>query len=128
MKYAHIENTKLLGWYDKDIHQNIPTPNIEVSDEQWQIALDNGHNKINNDGTSELFDFRTPQEVEEEDKLNQLREATKYLSDSDWVIVKITEMQLEGVDTTALMEKYKEELINRTFYRNLINQLEGDKI
>ena len=62
----------------------------------------------------------------QESKATQVAEATKYLYDTDWVIVKITEMQLEGVDTASLMEKYKEELINRTYYRNLINQLEGD--
>lgn len=36
MKYAHIdENNKLLGWYSKEIHSELPTPIIEVTDEQW---------------------------------------------------------------------------------------------
>lgn len=58
------------------------------------------------------------------DNENKVIEAISYLKQTDWVIVKITEMQLEGADTTSLMEKYKEELVNRTFYRNLINSLE----
>ena len=67
MKIAHInENNQLLGWYDKDIHEVIPTPNIEVTDEQWQEAIDNGHNKVNEDGTTELFDFRTAEEIAEQ--------------------------------------------------------------
>lgn len=57
---------------------------------------------------------------------NKLSEAKTYLADTDWIIVKISEMQLEGVDINILKEKYKEELINRTYYRNLINQLEGE--
>ena len=64
MKYANIDkNNKILGWYDKDIHTEIPTPNIEVTDEQWQIAINSGHNKVNKDRTTELFDFRTPEEI-----------------------------------------------------------------
>lgn len=66
MKYAHIEKEtgKLLGWYTPDLHSKIPTPNIEVSDEVWQGAISNGHNKINKDGTTELFDFRTQEEID----------------------------------------------------------------
>lgn len=64
MKKAHIdENNKIVGWYDSEIHSDIPTPNVEVSDEQWQIAIDNGHNKVNADGTTELDDFRTKEEI-----------------------------------------------------------------
>jgi len=41
MKYAHLdENNKLLGWYSPDVHENIPTPNIEVTEEAWQAALE----------------------------------------------------------------------------------------
>lgn len=65
MKYAHIDNNgQLLGWYDKDIHASIPTPNIEVSDDTWQNAINNNHNKINQDGKTELFDFRTQEEID----------------------------------------------------------------
>lgn len=68
MKIAHIDaNDKLLGWYDDSIHDTIPTPNIEVTDEQWQIAVDAGHNKVNADGTTEAFDYRTAEEVFAED-------------------------------------------------------------
>jgi len=63
VKYAHIdENNKLLGFYDNEIHSVIPEPKIQITEEQWQNALDNNHNKINSDGTSETFDFRTDEE------------------------------------------------------------------
>ena len=40
MKYAHLDGEKVLGWYTKDVHgDNIPTPNVEVTDEVWQQAL-----------------------------------------------------------------------------------------
>lgn len=81
MKYAHIEeNTnKLLGWYDDKIHKNIPSPNIEISEEVWQNAVDNNHNKINDDGTTENYDFRTDEEklLQQEVELKQAKEKAK---------------------------------------------------
>lgn len=73
MKYAHTQTDgRIKGWYDKSIHEVIPEPYVEVSDEQWQIAIDNGHNKVNPDGTTEAFDFRT-----DEEKLSHAKEAKK---------------------------------------------------
>jgi len=54
MKYAHYEKTsgKLLGWYDDNIHTEIPTPNIEVSEEDWKIAISNGYNFVDANNTT----------------------------------------------------------------------------
>lgn len=50
MKYAHYDKDtkKLLGYYDSEIHENIPEPNIEISDEEWQKALEISANFIQN--------------------------------------------------------------------------------
>ena len=71
MKYANYDKTtgKILGWYNQSIHSEIPTPNIEIEDEVWQNAINNNHNKINKDGTTELFDFRTQEEIDAENVL-----------------------------------------------------------
>ena len=82
MKYANIENgtNKLLGWYDKKIHSKIPTPNIEVTDEVWQEAININANCYEN-GEFIRKDFRTDEQREEqriqqiEDKCNQVIEA-----------------------------------------------------
>ena len=119
MKYAHINsNNEILGWYDLEIHTEIPSPNIEVTDEQWQFALDNDCNKINNDGTTELFDFRTEEEKQEEDKATQIAEAKEYLTSTDFYFT---------VDKYAtLTEERKLELNTlRAEARVLINSLEG---
>ena len=113
-----------MGYY-KIVGTQVHTANTQIDSEFKSFTKE-----ILEDG----LEMYQPQELQdaldvlklEEDKATQIAEATKYLSDTDWVIVKITEMQLEGVDTASLMEKYKEELISRTYYRNLINQLEGD--
>ena len=63
MKYAHIDsNNKLLGWYSDDVHSTIPTPNVVVTDEQWQTSLDNNYNSINSDGSGSVVDFLTDAE------------------------------------------------------------------
>lgn len=64
MKYAHIENNKLLGWYDSDIHSEIPTPSIEVSEEDWQEAIDINANYYDEESESFIAkDLRTEDEV-----------------------------------------------------------------
>ena len=46
------------------------------------------------------------------------------LSETDYIVVKIAEAQALGEDVTTLLEKYAEELSNRKFYRQKINELE----
>ena len=48
MKYAHYDETtkRLLGYYDDEIHETIPTPNIKISDETWQKALNENANSV----------------------------------------------------------------------------------
>ena len=82
MKYANIENgtNKLLGWYTKEIHSKIPTPNIEVTDEVWQEAININANCYEN-GEFIRKDFRTDEQREQqriqeiETKCNQVIEA-----------------------------------------------------
>lgn len=68
MKYANYDETTrmILGWYDDSINKNIPIPKIKISDEAYQDALDNNHNKVNENGTTEFFDFRTPEQIKQE--------------------------------------------------------------
>jgi len=94
MKYAHYDKTngKLLGWYDSEVHgtyvpevpevlnadgtvktpavpsyydvSGLPTPNIEVSEADWQIAIDSAYNYV--DATTNKLshkDFRTLDEL-----------------------------------------------------------------
>ena len=67
MKYAHIDsNNFLLGWYATELHSNIPTPNVEISDSVWQNAINNGHNHVTNSGVTSYVDPRTLAEREAE--------------------------------------------------------------
>ena len=86
MKYAHLEeNTnKLLGWYDDSIHQEIPTPNIEVTEEVWQEAININANCYE-DGKFIVKDFRTNKEIAEQELNKRKQIANQYLRDTDWV-------------------------------------------
>lgn len=48
MKYVNYnkDTNKIVGYYDDNIHTNIPEPNIAISNEQWQEALAIGANTI----------------------------------------------------------------------------------
>lgn len=55
MKYAHVDNNgQILGWYDDEIHASVPEPNVEVSEEVWQNAINSSHNTIIDGVTSEV--------------------------------------------------------------------------
>ena len=86
MKYAHLEKEtgKLLGWYSDDIHSNIPTPNIEVDEEIWQEALEINANCYE-DGKFIVKDFRTAEEINEQELQSKVAEANNYLKETDWV-------------------------------------------
>ena len=48
MKYAYFNKAtnEILGFYDDEIHETIPKPNIKISDDEWQEALGKGVNTI----------------------------------------------------------------------------------
>lgn len=101
MKKAHLEqNTnRLLGWYDTDIHSVIPEPNVAVTDSQWQEAIDNNHNKVNLDGSTELYDFRTDEEITQAENERKIKEAKSYLASTDYKVLP----DYDG-DTTGILE------------------------
>ena len=111
MKYANIENgtNKLLGWYDKEIHLEIPTPNIEVTDEVWQEALNINANYYEN-GKFIVKDFRTPEEIEQEVQAQFRAERNKLLVEADIEINKLVDL---GLNTTE-WRVYRQELRDST--------------
>lgn len=83
MKYVHIIDNKLLGWYDDLIHSKIPTPNIQVSDEVWQEAININANYYEN-GEFIVKDFRTAEEIAEQELKAKIAEAKAYLLSTDF--------------------------------------------
>lgn len=117
MKYAHIHapTGRLLGWYSDDVHgvktidpdgtvtidrSKIPTPRVEVSDEDWQDALQNKHNFY--DSAAKTFgtkDFRTPAEKAGENaKIAKAAGDTYTLDGTDYVV------PFTSADATGLLQ------------------------
>lgn len=102
MKYAHIIETKLQGWYDDSIHSKIPTPNIEVSEEVWQEAININANCYE-DGKFIVKDFRTDEEIElaEIEKIkSELRSAKKTALDN--IVVEVDGKLFDGNESARL--------------------------
>ena len=55
-----------------------------------------------------------------------IAEAKQYLSESDWIVAKIAEADIEGRDTTDLKAKYIDELSHRKLMREVINSAESE--
>lgn len=70
MKSVHYKEQTLevLGWYCPEIHgENIPTPNMELSDKEWQTAIDNNANKVNLD-IGGVYYYEEPETLEHQIK------------------------------------------------------------
>lgn len=112
MKYAYLDGEKLLGWYSPDINTNIPTPNIEVSDEVWYEALSKGANAYIN-GQFVFKDFSDPQKI----KQDRIQELKQKLSDTDY-------KDLPGYDKRGTAE-WTQLMADRQAWRDEIRQLES---
>ena len=91
MKYVHFDsiNGRILGYYSKDIHEIIPEPNVLITEEEWQTAIDSHANHIDEETMviSEV-DFRTEDEKVEQERMTTNAIARKYLADTDWYITR----------------------------------------
>lgn len=102
MKYAHIIETKLQGWYDDSIHSEIPTPNIEVTEEEWQEAININANCYE-DGKFIVKDFRTAEEIElaEIDRIkSELKSAKQTALDN--IVVEVDGKLFDGNEPARL--------------------------
>jgi hypothetical protein len=64
----------------------------------------------------------TPEQLKEKD----IAEAKQYLAESDWIVTKIAEADIEGRDTTDLKAKYIDKLSHRKLMREVINSAESE--
>ena len=109
MKYAHYDEKEktLLGYYDDEIHDTIPTPNIEISDEDWLRALNENANSVDMKNKKLL-------RIETQPKRDELAELEKQIRECEDDI-KHTLI----IGNTAVLESLRAEL------KELIAQKEG---
>lgn len=78
MKYVNYnaDTNEILGFYDDSIHNTIPTPNIKISDDEWQEALQIGANYIEKGKP-------TKQEIEIDEHTKQLSEIQAEIAECE---------------------------------------------
>lgn len=112
-KGTYNENGEYTGFYVDEIHENIPEPNIELNEEEWQQALSKDYKVVNGVHT---YSGYIP---DQQDILQNIRiTRNTLLIESDW-------SQLE--DSPLTEEKklewkiYRQELRNLTDNDDLVN-------
>ncbi|WP_103624381.1 hypothetical protein [Campylobacter concisus] len=81
MKYAYFkrETNKIIGFYDDEIHEAIPKPNIKISDDEWLEALAIGANTIK-DGKMIYVQPKIDEKTRELAELEeQIKETESYI-------------------------------------------------
>ena len=114
MKYAYVENKKILGWYNNDIHDTIPTPNVEVSEELWNHAISNGYNYY--DG--KVFSYKEPTLTADEQLASFKSKRDSALKDVDFyqlvlVYAELTAKQKKELNVyrLALLDSTKTQIL-----------------
>lgn len=120
MKYVHLENNKILGWYSDDIHDIIPTPNIEVSDEVWQEAININANCYEK-GNFIVKDFRTDEEKEVQ-RIASIKAKAREVIEEKYPLYKQNNILMSGV--TADIANMNQCIAN---IRNISNEAEVNR-
>lgn len=82
MKYVHYDKETYIikGFYDKEIHgDNIPEPNVEISDELWMKILETNSNYINPETLEFKYVDTTDIKDYKDNAIRQLKRITKDL-------------------------------------------------
>lgn len=105
-KGTYNEKGEYTGFYVEGIHENIPQPYIELTEEQWQQALSKNYKVIDGQHTYSLF-------VQDKEELLENLRATRnsLLTDSDWT--QVEDSPLSEEKKTA-WKNYRQELRDLT--------------
>lgn len=65
MKFIHYQaDGQIWGYYDPDIHSDIPSPNVQVSDEVWQECVQMGASHIDLNSLTPIIPKPQPPSLE----------------------------------------------------------------
>ena len=125
-RYMLIENNIVTAFYSTDVNENIPKQAIEITEELHDGLLKLGQAKLKKsketDFTIEDFEENIIEPTETEIQARKVQEAKKYLQDTDYVVIKMSEYSATG---QALDNDYAEVLAEREEARKLIRESEA---
>ena len=73
----------------------------------------------------ELVDYEAPQKSEEEIRSEEISRLKAFLSETDYIAIKMSEALALGEDTSSLVNEYRDVISQRAEARIRINELEG---
>lgn len=117
--YANAAHTKINVTLDHPEHGEIPyTFDPATSDQSFDAEVRAALVDLT------VADFVPYVPTQEQVEASQIKIAKLYLDDTDWVVTKIGEAQINGESITSLLSKYSTVLNQRAAARTLINNLE----
>ena len=121
MKYARYDEktNEILGYYDDEIHKNIPTPSISISDEIWRRAVQTNATHID-PLTLELSVKERKLDIEylRSAKLNELRNWATKMAEKSAINLKgfgVIDGGYEYLTNAAVMKNNYELLPQKVF-------------
>lgn len=114
-KGTYNNDGEYTGFYTKEIHENIPQPNIELSEEEWQQALSKNYKVINGIHTYSAFN-QNQQEILE--NVRSTRNA--LLIESDWTQLVDSPLSEEKKNE---WQNYRQELRDLTTIEDLATSI-----
>ena len=108
--YYDSESGHINGFYPTDLYPDsgsIPTPNIEITFDEWQTAISNLHIIVN----GEL----TPYIPNNEEQLNSIRQVRdRLLQESDWVVLPYSPITGSKLDEWITYRQALRDITNQT--------------
>ena len=127
MRYYKVETDKTISFFDEQNLLALPPeelPKLEVveSDDDF-VRAETGYFYLKRDIGSPEYN----QAVREFRQTNEVVNLRRLLAETDYVVIKIQEAQLEGVpeEVESLKARYQEILTQRRQARTRLNELEN---
>ena len=130
--YYDKETGYLCNRYPKDIEKTDTSLFIEVEDKDYEETFVHPYGLFwaVRDGALKLVDDVETQATEEYKKMvrnNEITELQQYLTDTDYIIIKLNEAKLEDdAEFETMKAQYSEQLTKRKKARSKINELQQE--
>lgn len=130
--YYDKETGYLCDRYPKDIEKTDTSLFIEVEDKDYEETFVHPYGLFwaVRDGALKLVDDVETQATEEYKTMvrnNEITELQKYLTDTDYIIIKLNEAKLEDdAEFETMKVQYSEQLTKRKKARSRINELQQE--
>lgn len=130
--YYDKETGYLCNRYPKDIEKTDTSLFIEVEDKDYEETFVHPYGLFwaVRDGALKLVDDAETQATEEYKTMvrnNEITELQQYLTDTDYIIIKLNEAKLEDdAEFETMKAQYSEQLTKRKKARSKINELQQE--